>query len=138
MPPPWPTKPWSAACTGRCCGPPTCSPTSCSSPFEGGSLLRALLLLLAFPLVWALGPAAGLRVMTFLAFAGLRPRDAELVARAVLPKHYLEALNAVVYDRLWLPARRRVVVTSAPRVMSECFLKEYLAAAAVIGWSCRW
>ncbi|GJM93814.1 hypothetical protein PR202_ga10403 [Eleusine coracana subsp. coracana] len=103
--------------------------------FEGGSLLRALLLLLAFPLVWALGPAAGLRVMTFLAFAGLRPRDARTrrPPRAVLPKHYLEALNAVVYDRLWLPARRRVVVTSAPRVMSECFLKEYLAADAVIG-----
>ncbi|TVU35816.1 hypothetical protein EJB05_17722 [Eragrostis curvula] len=103
--------------------------------FEGGSLLRALLLLCFFPLVWALGErrGAGVRVMAFVAFAGLRPRDADLVARAVLPKHYLEALNATVYGRLWLPARRKVVVTSAPRVMCEWFLKEYLAADAVIG-----
>jgi glycerol-3-phosphate acyltransferase len=103
--------------------------------FEGGSLLRALLLLAAFPLVWALGRhrAAGIRVMAFVAFAGLRPRDVDLVARAVLPKHYMESLDAVVYDRLWLPAKRRVVVTSAPRVMAEWFLKEYLAADAVIG-----
>lgn len=102
--------------------------------FEGGSLLRALLLLCAYPLVWALGGGGlGVRVMAFVAFAGLRPRDVDLVARAVLPKHYMEALNAVVYGRLWVPARRKVVLTSAPRVMCEWFLKEYLAADAVIG-----
>jgi glycerol-3-phosphate acyltransferase len=101
--------------------------------FEGGSLLRAVLLLLAFPLVWALGPAAGYRIMAFVAFVGLQPRDVDLAGRAVMPKHYMEALNAVVYDRLWLPARQRVVVTSAPRIMSEWFLKEYLAADSVVG-----
>ncbi|XP_062216011.1 glycerol-3-phosphate acyltransferase 1 [Phragmites australis] len=102
---------------------------------EGGSLLRALLLLCSFPLVWALGErgGAGVRVMAFVTFAGLRPRDMDLVARAVLPKHYMEALNAVVYDRLWLPARRKVVVTSAPLVMAEWFLKEYMAADVVVG-----
>ncbi|XP_062206283.1 glycerol-3-phosphate acyltransferase 1-like [Phragmites australis] len=102
---------------------------------EGGSLLRALLLLCSFPLVWALGECggAGVRVMAFVTFAGLRPRDVDLVARAVMPKHYMEQLNALVYDRLWLPARRKVVVTSVPRVMAEWFLKEYLATDAVIG-----
>uniref|UniRef100_A0A0D9YC14 Phospholipid/glycerol acyltransferase domain-containing protein n=1 Tax=Oryza glumipatula TaxID=40148 RepID=A0A0D9YC14_9ORYZ len=102
---------------------------------EGGSLLRALLLLCAFPLVWALGERsdAGVRVMAFVTFFGLRPRDMDLVARAVLPKFYMEGLNAQVYSRLWLPARRKVVVTGAPRVMVEWFLKEYMAADVVVG-----
>jgi len=103
--------------------------------FEGGSLLRGALLLCAFPLVWALGERRGaaVRVMAFVTFAGLAPRDADLVARAVLPKHYMEQLNALVYERLWLPARRKVAVTAAPRVMSEWFLREYMAADAVVG-----
>ncbi|CAM0881851.1 unnamed protein product [Alopecurus aequalis] len=102
---------------------------------EGGSLLRALLLLCSFPLVWVLGERAdaGIRVMAFVTFFGLRPRDADLVARAILPKFYMERLNAQVYDHLWLPARRKLAVTSAPRVMAEWFLKEYVAADVVIG-----
>jgi glycerol-3-phosphate acyltransferase len=102
---------------------------------EGGSLLRALFLLCSFPLVWALGERAdaGIRVMVFVTFFGLRPRDADLVARAILPKFYMEGLNALVYDSLWLPARRKLAVTSAPRVMAEWFLKEYMAADAVVG-----
>ena len=67
--------------------------------FEGGSLLRAALLLCARPLAWALGDRAGARVMAFVAFAGLTPADADLVARAVLPKHYLKQLNVLVYER---------------------------------------
>ncbi|CAL4948576.1 unnamed protein product [Urochloa decumbens] len=101
--------------------------------FEGGSLLRAALLLCMYPLVWALGDRRGVQVMAFVAFAGLRPRDADLVARAVLPKHYMEQLHAAVYERLWLPSRRKVAVTAAPRAMSEWFLKEYMAADAVVG-----
>ncbi|KAM0855503.1 hypothetical protein ACQ4PT_049718 [Festuca glaucescens] len=102
---------------------------------EGGSLLRALLLLCSFPLVWALGEHAdaGIRVMAFVTFVGLRPRDADLVARAILPKFYMERLNALVYDHLWLPAGRKLAVTSAPRVMAEWFLKEYMAADVVVG-----
>lgn len=100
---------------------------------EGGSLLRAMLLLCAFPLVWALGSGAGVRLMAFVTFAGLTSRDVDLVARAVMPKHYMEQLNSEVYGRLWLPARRKVAVTAAPRVMSEWFLKEYMAADAVVG-----
>uniref|UniRef100_A0ACD5VQT2 Uncharacterized protein n=1 Tax=Avena sativa TaxID=4498 RepID=A0ACD5VQT2_AVESA len=102
---------------------------------EGGSLLRALLLLCSFPLVWALGERddAGIRVMAFVTFVGLQPRDADLVARAILPKFYMERLNALVYDHLWLPARSKLAVTSAPRVMAEWFLKEYMAADVVVG-----
>ncbi|XBI18240.1 hypothetical protein VPH35_060069 [Triticum aestivum] len=103
--------------------------------FEGGSFLRALLLLVSFPLVWIFGEHsdASLRVMAFVTFVGLRPRDADLVARAILPKFYMEKLNAEVYDRLWLPAKRKVAVTSTPKVMAEWFLKEYMAADIVVG-----
>ncbi|XP_047059462.1 glycerol-3-phosphate acyltransferase 1-like [Lolium rigidum] len=102
---------------------------------EGGSLLRAFLLLCSFPLVWIMGEhaGAGIRVMAFVTFVGLRPQDADLVARAILPKFYMERLNAQVYDHLWLPATRKVAVTSAPRVMAEWFLKEYMAADVVVG-----
>ncbi|KAK1665872.1 hypothetical protein QYE76_054031 [Lolium multiflorum] len=102
---------------------------------EGGSLLRAFLLLCSFPLVWIMGEhaGAGIRVMAFVSFVGLRPQDADLVARAILPKFYMERLNAQVYDHLWLPATRKVAVTSAPRVMAEWFLKEYMAADVVVG-----
>ena len=98
--------------------------------FEGGSFLRALLLLVFFPLVWILGEHsdASLRGLAFGTFVGLRPRDADLVARAILPKFYMEKLNAEVYDRLWLPAKRKVAVTSTPKVMAEWFLEEYMAA----------
>jgi glycerol-3-phosphate acyltransferase len=102
---------------------------------EGGSLIRALLLLCSFPLVWVMGEHsdASVQVMAFVTFVGLRPRDTDLVARAVLPKFFIERLNAHVYDQLWLPARRKVAVTSAPRVMAEWFLKEYMAADVVVG-----
>ncbi|KAF7104512.1 hypothetical protein CFC21_105404 [Triticum aestivum] len=102
---------------------------------EGGGLIRALLLLCCFPLVWILGEHtdAGVQVMAFVTFVGLRPRDTDLVARAVLPKFYMERLNAHVYDQLWLPAGRKVAVTSAPRVMAEWFLKEYMSADVVVG-----
>ncbi|VAI93006.1 unnamed protein product [Triticum turgidum subsp. durum] len=65
---------------------------------EGGGLIRALLLLCCFPLVWILGEHtdAGVQVMAFVTFVGLRPRDTDLVARAVLPKFYMERLNAHV------------------------------------------
>uniref|UniRef100_M8ATY5 Glycerol-3-phosphate acyltransferase RAM2/GPAT1-8 HAD-like domain-containing protein n=1 Tax=Aegilops tauschii TaxID=37682 RepID=M8ATY5_AEGTA len=113
---------------------------------EGGSLIRALLLLCCFPLVWVMGEHsdASVQVMAFVTFVGLRPRDTDLVARAVLPKFYMEGLNALVYNQLWLPARRKVAVTSAPRPgpgMRQKALREVLGAdgamadVAVVGTS---
>ncbi|OAY82185.1 Glycerol-3-phosphate acyltransferase 1 [Ananas comosus] len=85
--------------------------------FEGGGLLRALLLLLCFPLVWALGQNGelGLRLMAFVTFFGLRRKDMELF--------YLENLHLHGYE---------VVVTSMPRVMVEGFLEEYLHVDRVV------
>ncbi|XP_072951599.1 glycerol-3-phosphate acyltransferase 1-like [Typha angustifolia] len=102
--------------------------------FEGGGLLRALLLLLCYPVVWALGQngEASLKIMTFFTFFGLRKKDMELVARTVLPKFYLETLHFQAYELL-ASNGRKVVITSLPRVMVDSFLKEYLCVNKVVG-----
>lgn len=100
--------------------------------FEGGSILRAFLLLLSCPLLWILDHELRLRVMTFITFCGLRIKDMESVSRAVLPKFYLENLNLQAYE-VFASAGSRVVITSVPRVMVEGFLKVYLGVGAVIG-----
>ena len=100
--------------------------------FEGGSILRALLLLLSCPLLWILDYEMKHRVMTFITFCGLRIKDMESTSRAVLPKFYLENLNLKAYEVL-ASAGSKVVFTSVPRVMVEGFLKEYLSVDDVIG-----
>ncbi|KAK1568676.1 hypothetical protein Q3G72_027429 [Acer saccharum] len=100
--------------------------------FEGGSICRAFLLLLSCPVLWVLDYEMKLRVMIFISFCGLKKKNMESVSRAVLPKFYLENLNAQAYDVL-ASAGSRVVFTSVPRVMVEGFLKEYLRVEGVVG-----
>lgn len=100
--------------------------------FEGGSIVRAFLLLLSCPVLWVLDYELKLRVMIFISFCGLRLKDMENVSRAVLPKFYLEKLNLKAYEVL-ASTRKKVVFTSVPRVMVEGFLKEYLGVGNVIG-----
>ncbi|TXG54559.1 hypothetical protein EZV62_019815 [Acer yangbiense] len=100
--------------------------------FEGGSIFRAFLLLLSCPVLWVLDYEMKLRVMIFISFCGLKKKNMESVSRAVLPKFYLENLNAQAYDVL-ASAGSRVVFTSVPRVMVEGFLKEYLRVEGVVG-----
>ncbi|CAN4104423.1 unnamed protein product [Withania somnifera] len=100
--------------------------------FEGGSILRAMLLLLSSPFLLVLDFEAKLRVMVFITFCGMKIKDVECVGRAVLPKFFLEDLNAHVYQVL-KSAGSRVVFTSVPRVMVEGFLKEYLGVDFVKG-----
>ncbi|CAL0317502.1 unnamed protein product [Lupinus luteus] len=100
--------------------------------FEGGSIFRALLLLLSSPILWILDYDQKLRVMTFITFCGLKIKNMENTSRAVLPKFYLENLNLHAYEVL-ASAGSKVVFTSVPRVMVEGFLKEYLSVGDVIG-----
>lgn len=100
--------------------------------FEGGSIFRAFLLLLACPILWVLNQEFRLRVMVFITFSGLRMKDMESVGRAVLPKFFLENLNLQAYQ-VFMSAEKRVVFTSVPRVMVEEFLKEYLRVDHVFG-----
>ncbi|CAK7346681.1 unnamed protein product [Dovyalis caffra] len=100
--------------------------------FEGGSILRAFLLLLSCPILWVLDYELKLRAMIFITFSGLRLKDMENVSRAVLPKFYLENLHLKAFEVL-ASTGSRFVFTSVPRVMVEGFLKEYLHFDNVIG-----
>ncbi|KAK8968231.1 Glycerol-3-phosphate acyltransferase 1 [Platanthera guangdongensis] len=103
--------------------------------FEGGGLLRAFLLLLTYPLLSLVSSRRKIsfKIMAFVTFCGLCKKDVELVARAVLPKFFLENLDARAYE-VWAAAKgRRAVVAGLPRVMVEWFLKEYLGARDVYG-----
>ncbi|MCD9638340.1 hypothetical protein HAX54_022237 [Datura stramonium] len=100
--------------------------------FEGGSILRALFLLLSSPLLLVLDFELKMRVMVFITFCGMKLKNVESVGRAVLPKFFLENLNVHVYEVL-MSAGSRVVFTGVPRVMVEGFLKEYLSVDCVKG-----
>ncbi|KAF5770461.1 putative glycerol-3-phosphate 1-O-acyltransferase [Helianthus annuus] len=104
--------------------------------FEGGSILRAFLLLLSYPLLLVLDHEVGLKLMIFITFCGLKVKDMKNVGRAVMPKFYLENLNLQVYELL-ASARsygiKVLVFTRVPRVMVEGFCKEYLNVDDVMG-----
>lgn len=71
--------------------------------------------------------------MAFISFCGLRKKDVDLVAKAVLPKFFLENLDSRAYQ-VWASSKgKKVVVTGVPRVMVEWFLKDYLGATEVAG-----
>nr|GFA15716.1 glycerol-3-phosphate 2-O-acyltransferase 4 [Tanacetum cinerariifolium] len=59
---------------------------------EAGSLLRGLVLLLAFPLIAIayifISEALAIKMLIFISFSGLKVKDIELASRAVLPRFY--------------------------------------------------
>ncbi|KAF8402947.1 hypothetical protein HHK36_011040 [Tetracentron sinense] len=104
--------------------------------FEASGLIRFALLLLVWPVVHLLdmiGMAdAGLKLTIFVAVAGVRESEIESVARAVLPKFYMDDINMEAW-RVFSSYEKRVVVTKSPRVMVERFVKEHLRADEVLG-----
>lgn len=104
--------------------------------FEGGSIFRAFILLLSYPLLLVLDYELGLRLMIFITFCGLKLKTMKNVSRAVLPKFYLENLNLQVHE-LFASARsygiKVSIFTRVPRVMVEGFCKEYLSVDDVVG-----
>lgn len=102
--------------------------------FEGGSIIRAFLLLLSYPFLLIMHSHYQLKVTIFITFCGLRKKDVDLVTRAVLPKFYLENINFLVYQILDSVGGSRTIRTrSLPRVLVEGFLKEYLNVEFVKG-----
>ncbi|CAN0925774.1 Glycerol-3-phosphate acyltransferase RAM2 [Linum grandiflorum] len=104
--------------------------------FEAGGILRLLLLLLLSPLAGLLyyfvSEKAGIRVLIFATFAGMRVSEIESVARAVLPKFYTSDLHPESW-RVFSTCGRRVVLTANPRIMVEPTLKEFLGVDLVLG-----
>lgn len=101
--------------------------------FEGGSIFRAILLLLSCSFLWALQQETKLKVLSFITFSGLSVKDMDNVSRSVLPKFFLENLNLQVYDIWARTGYSKVVFTSLPQVLVERFLREHLNADDVIG-----
>ncbi|XP_073009148.1 glycerol-3-phosphate acyltransferase 5-like isoform X1 [Typha latifolia] len=104
--------------------------------FEVSGLLRFVLLLLVWPLLQLLDlfelTNLTLRTMVFIATVGVRKAEIEAVARAVLPKFYMDDIDMAAWH-LFGAYERRVVVTRWPKVMVESFAKEHLGADQVIG-----
>ncbi|KAJ8775185.1 hypothetical protein K2173_020189 [Erythroxylum novogranatense] len=104
--------------------------------YEAGGVLRLLLLLLASPiagiLYYFISESAGIRVLIFATFAGMKVSDIESVARAVLPKFYSSDLHPESW-RVFSSCGKRCVLTANPRIMVEAFLKDYLDTDMVIG-----
>ncbi|VAH03813.1 unnamed protein product [Triticum turgidum subsp. durum] len=105
--------------------------------FETGGWPRLLLLLLLAPLATLLGiavsEAAAVRVLVFAATAGARVSSIESAAQAVLPRFYAADVHPGAWRVFSACSRRRVVLTSTPRIMAEPFLRECLGADAVAG-----
>jgi glycerol-3-phosphate acyltransferase len=98
---------------------------------EAGSFLRGLFLLLLYPLIWCLSHDTALRVMTMIAFCGVRVKGFRL-GRAVLPKHFFEDVGLEAFEVL-SKFETRICFSGMPRVMVEGFLKEYLGVEVVLG-----
>ncbi|OEL14957.1 putative glycerol-3-phosphate acyltransferase 3 [Dichanthelium oligosanthes] len=100
---------------------------------EAGGFLRGLILLCLYPLLYCLTQELQSRVMVMVCFLGLREEKVTRVARATLPKHFLEDIGREGLEAV--RGFKRVVGFSRmiPRVMVEDFLKEYIGLEMVVG-----
>ncbi|KAK7372390.1 hypothetical protein VNO80_05768 [Phaseolus coccineus] len=104
--------------------------------FEASGLVRFALLLAVWPVIRFLDMVgmddASLKLMIFVAVAGVRKSEIESVARAVLPKFYMDDLDMEKW-KVFSSYDKRVVVTKTPEIMVRMFVKEHLHADEVVG-----
>ncbi|KAL6626307.1 hypothetical protein ACP70R_030033 [Stipagrostis hirtigluma subsp. patula] len=100
---------------------------------EAGFFLRGLILLCLYPFLCCLPQEVQSKVMVMVCFFGLAEEKVARVARATLPKHFLEDVGREGLEAV--RGFKRVVGFSRtiPRVMVEAFLKEYVGLEMVVG-----
>ncbi|CAI9768890.1 unnamed protein product [Fraxinus pennsylvanica] len=103
---------------------------------EAGSLLRGLILLLAFPLIAIayifVSESLAIQMLIFIAFSGLKVRDIELVSRATLPRFYASDVRQESFE-VFDKCKRKVIITANPTIMVDPFVKDFLGGDKVIG-----
>ncbi|KAE8691273.1 putative glycerol-3-phosphate acyltransferase 2 [Hibiscus syriacus] len=100
--------------------------------FEAGGPLRAAILFLLYPIICLMGKEWGLKLMVFVCFVGLK-EESFSIGRTVLPKFLLEDVGDEGFDMVMKSGVPKIAVTDMPRVMVECFLKDYLRIESVVG-----
>ncbi|XP_021904189.1 LOW QUALITY PROTEIN: glycerol-3-phosphate acyltransferase 5-like [Carica papaya] len=104
--------------------------------FEASGLIRFAVLLILWPIIRLLDMVGagdvGFNVMIFVATFGIGELEIESVARAVLPKFFMDEIDMKAW-KVFSSYDKRVVVTKMPRIMVERFAKEHLRADEVVG-----
>ncbi|KAK9747587.1 hypothetical protein RND81_02G001900 [Saponaria officinalis] len=99
--------------------------------FEGGSPLRALILLVLYPIICLFRKQTRVKMMVMVCFFGIK-KQTFIVGRAVLPKFFLEDVGLEGYEVL-SKFKRKVGVSEMPQVMVDSFLRDYLEIEFVFG-----
>lgn len=104
--------------------------------FEASGLIRFTFLLLLWPCITLLRyiekDDLALKLTIFIAVAGVHESDIDSVARAVLPKFYMDDINIDAW-RVFSSYEKKIVVAQMPRVLVERLVKEHLKADEVVG-----
>lgn len=99
--------------------------------FEGGGVLRGLVLFLSYPLVCLFSKEKGLKIMVFICFFGVK-KESFNIGRTALPKFFMEDVGFEGFEVV-MRCGRKVALSDLPTVMVEPFLKDYLGVDYVLG-----
>ncbi|KAK9161764.1 hypothetical protein Syun_008105 [Stephania yunnanensis] len=99
--------------------------------FEAGGFIRALILMLLYPLVLFVSEETGLKIMVMVCFIGIK-KESFRVGRAVMPNAFLRDVKDEGFEIL-MKGGRKVAVSAMPSVMVEGFLRDYMKVDAVVG-----
>ncbi|KAL8262211.1 hypothetical protein R6Q59_026260 [Mikania micrantha] len=98
--------------------------------FESGSLIRAFVLFVLYPLLVLVNDELSIKIMVMVSFFGIK-KDSFRVGGSVLPKFFLEDVGLEGFDVL-RRGKKTIGVSKLPQVMVECFLKDYLEIDYVV------